>query len=79
MAGNKASEVAQVINDSKGGFYFDNQDKDLIINQIKDLIKNKEKAVETGKNARKYIVEHFSSDKILADFEKQIAQLIQSQ
>ncbi len=77
MAGNKASEVAQVIEDSKGGFYFDNQDKDLIINQIKDLIKNKEKAVEIGKNARKYIIEHFSSDKILADFEKQITQLLQ--
>jgi len=76
IAGNKQSEVAKVIDDSKGGFYFENDQLDDITNQIIELQQNKELAEATGKNARKYIIRNFSSQKILSEFKNQLEKIL---
>ena len=68
IAGNKSSEVAQVIEKSGGGFYFENNQIKEIIDQINLLHQNKKLAIETGKNAREYVILNFDKEKVLGDF-----------
>ena len=75
IAGNPASEVAEVINKSKGGYYYENDDIQSIVRQIEHLSAHPAEAQNTGKKARKYILEHFSGDKILADFVRKLTQI----
>ena len=76
IAGNPKSEVAEVIEKSQGGYYFKNDQAEAIIRQIEDLLTHPDKAQTTGKNARKYILEHFSGDKILAGFVKKLKEVL---
>jgi len=77
IAGNPASEVAEVIKKSEGGYYFNNDEKEAIIRQIEYLIAHPGKAEITGQNARKYILEHFGGDKILSDFVEKLKEVLE--
>jgi len=77
IAGNRQSEVAEVLQESKGGFYFENNQIKEIIDQINQLQQNKELATEIGKNAREYISKNFSKEALLISFEEKIKNLLE--
>ncbi|MCF6295142.1 MAG: WcaI family glycosyltransferase [Flavobacteriaceae bacterium] len=71
IIGNEFSEVKTIFEESQGGLYF-NQFSSDIIKEIDNIFENKEKANQMGKNARRYIVEKFSKEKILSNMLDQI-------
>lgn len=68
VKGNLKSEIAQVFNESEGGFYFDGKSIDEIISCIELLKSNKDLCYDVGLNANKYVAEKFSKEKILDKF-----------
>lgn len=76
VTGNLKSEVAKVFERSQGGAFFDSDELSKTVEYIKLLKNDKELARITGKNARKYIVEHFSSKVVLQNFQEKINQII---
>ncbi len=76
VTGNNKSEVAKILKDSKGGEFFESSDLKLIISFIEKLKKDVNLVDFYGKNARQYIVEHFSKDKVLKNLENKINEII---
>ncbi|MDN3664912.1 MULTISPECIES: WcaI family glycosyltransferase [Algibacter] len=68
VTGNIKSEVAMVFEDSHGGFYFDGESTNQVIDQIKILKEDKALCTKLGKGAKLYVEEKFSKDKVLNDF-----------
>jgi colanic acid biosynthesis glycosyl transferase WcaI len=76
VTGNLQSEVARVFEKSKGGYFFDSNNFDGVVQAIEKLFKDKELSREMGKDARSYIIEHFASEKVLHDFEQKVQKVI---
>jgi len=76
VTGNLTSEVAKVFKESKGGKYFDSLQYDECVEYILKIQKNSPYKVDTGHNARKYIIDKFSSTKVLDQFNRKIIELI---
>jgi len=76
VTGNLKSEVAKVFEKSEGGYFFDSDDFDKVVSSIEKLVINKLESIKMGANARKYIVEHFASSKVLTDFETKVQEVI---
>lgn len=76
ITGNINSEVYKVIQESNGGFYFENNDTQLIYNKIIELKNNPDLCISAGINARKYILENFSETSILNNFQIEIKSLL---
>jgi len=76
VTGNLDSEVAKVFEKSKGGYFFDSDDFDKTINAIENLMKDKELSLEMGENARRYIINNFSSSKVLSNFREKIEEIL---
>ena len=76
IAGNRKSEVKKVIEDSGGGFYFENHEVQKIIDTIQELKNNNTETKSIGKNARAYVKENFSSEKILPKFKENLEKLL---
>ncbi|NNC50722.1 MAG: WcaI family glycosyltransferase [Flaviramulus sp.] len=72
ITGNLKSEVATVFSDSNGGFYFDGKSMEDIINQIVLLKANKNLCLELGQNAKAYVEEKYSKNKVLSKFIREI-------
>ena len=73
VTGHCDSEVRHNLEISNGGFYFYDQNSlEQILEKIQQLIENPQKNLEIGDNARKFIIEKFSIDKILCKFEEVI-------
>lgn len=68
VTGNLKSEVATVFEDSNGGFYFDGKSIEKLVDQINLLKQNKEICFELGQNAKAYVEEKYSKDKVLDKF-----------
>ncbi len=79
ITGNLNSEVYNVIHESNGGFYFENNDIKLIYNKIIELKNNTDLCTSLGNNARKYILENFSESSILNNFQEELKSLLKSQ
>ena len=75
ITGNPKSEVKQIIEESIGGFYFQNDQLDIIIDTIRMLQVNKDKKLKIGASAKQYIIEKYSKKKILAGFLDQLNRL----
>lgn len=72
VTGHEESEVKHNFEISKGGFYFYNENKlNQIMTKIHHLIESPKDSDEIGNNARKFIVEKFSMEKILNNFESE--------
>ena len=78
VVGNPQSEVAKIVRKSKGGEFFSIKDWEGIFNFIKTLNQNRKLIELYGKNARKYVVEHFSKKKVLKNFEGKLNSLLTS-
>jgi len=76
VTGSLESEVAKVFDKSKGGYFYDSECFDEVVNSITELSLNQKKAKEMGVNARTYIVEHFSASKVLVNFELKVQEII---
>ena len=73
VTGHEESEVKHNFEISNGGFYFYNDNKlQQIMKKINHLIESPKNSVEIGNNARKFIIEKFSSDKILSTFKEKL-------
>jgi len=72
VTGNINSETAKILKESKGGFFFDSDDFENVIENMKKIINDKRLANKIGRNARKYIIKHFSYENVLAKFEKKV-------
>ncbi len=73
ITGNIKSEVASVIKKSKGGIYLQPQNYEDVTRAIQTIQNNSD---NFGKNARQYVTEHFSSDKILNQFKEKFNLLL---
>ncbi len=72
VTGHEESEVKQNFEISNGGFYFYDENKlNQIMTKINHLIESPKDSVEIGNNARKFIIEKFSMEKILNNFENE--------
>lgn len=76
VTGNLDSEVAKVFEKSDGGYFFDSENFEKVVKSIELLTFDQVKSDNMGNNARKYIIERFSSKKVLNDFENKIKDLI---
>lgn len=72
VTGNEKSEVATIFKKSNGGFYFNGELIDQIINQIEVLKSDKILCSKLGSNARLYIEQNFSKEKVLDKFINQL-------
>jgi colanic acid biosynthesis glycosyl transferase WcaI len=76
VTGYKESEVKNNFEESKGGFYFYEENSlEQIMEKIQELINNPSLYKETGKNARKFVIEKFYKENILTNFEKELAKI----
>lgn len=72
VTGHEGSEVKYNFEFSNGGFYFCDENKiNKIMTKINHLIELPINSVEIGNNARKFIIEKFSMEKILNNFENE--------
>ncbi len=78
VSGNNKSEVVKVIKESQGGKFFDSNNINAIINFIEKLRKDTYLAENYGKNARQYIIENFSKEKILKNMRDKIEEILSS-
>jgi len=77
ITGNSKSEVAKIFTSSNVGFHYNSSDYQSVIIKIKEL-KTNPKAMEIGKNARKYIVNSFSKINILKEFYAKLLEINES-
>lgn len=72
VTGNEKSEVAKVFKESLCGYYFhENSVKDILA-KIGELKNNQMLCKTLGENAKKYVIEKFSKDKVLNTFLKEL-------
>ena len=76
VTGNLKSDTAKIIKDSEGGAFFEADDLNSTVKFIEKLYKNNIFINHLGVNARKYVIENFSKEKVLGNFEKKIKEVI---
>ena len=76
ITGNLTSEVATIIKNSNSGAYFSGTDLSKVTDFVETLEKDINLGKEYGMNARKYVSEHFSKDKILKQFKTSLDSLV---
>lgn len=76
VTGHENSEVKHNFKISKGGYYYYQEDKlEKIFLKIKKLIELKGSVSDVGKNARLFVIENFSKNKVLFEYEKKLLTL----
>lgn len=76
VTGSLESEVAKVFNKSQGGYFFDSDNFNDVVQSIEKLSTDKKMAFTMGKDARTYIIEHFSATKVLSNFEEKVQEVV---
>jgi len=76
IAGNRKSEVAKIMTESNGGYYFENNEIDNIVDTIRQLKANPALRETLGRNARRFVQQNFDSQKILQNFTREIRTLL---
>lgn len=75
VTGNLKSEVAQVFQKSKGGYYLETIDPQEVVNHVEEFIKLPELSKELGKNARSFVQANYSKDMVLGNFKQQLEEI----
>ena len=68
ITGSLNSEVFTILNQSKGGKYFDSNNINTVLNFVNELILDKTLSEKYGKNARDFVSLNFSKKEILKQF-----------
>lgn len=77
VTGYKNTEVRINFEISKGGFFFyDNHKMDQIIETIKELMNNPIESKQIGINARKFVIENYSVESVLEQFQEDIERIV---
>ncbi len=76
ITGNKSSEVASIINQSEGGFYFSDDKVQTVYEKLLELKGNPSLCEQTGAKARTYVLEKFSEEMILEKFCAKIEEIV---
>jgi colanic acid biosynthesis glycosyl transferase WcaI len=76
ITGNKQSEVSRIFKDNHLEGFFSTNDLNPIVNYIKKSKTDKESKMAANEKAKNYVLEQFSEDKILNNFERKIDQLL---
>lgn len=71
IIGHKDSEVNSIFKSIDVGLFFDRYSQDVVI-QLDELSGQRIRMEEMGKNARRYVLEHFSKEKVLNNMIKKI-------
>ncbi|RED46390.1 colanic acid biosynthesis glycosyl transferase WcaI [Winogradskyella eximia] len=74
IIGNDKSEVKSIFDASKAGLYYSEYTSD-VVNGLKLITSDIEKAQKDGKEARNYVIENFSKEKILSNMLKKLKSL----
>ena len=74
IIGNDKSEVKSIFDVSKAGLYYSEYTSD-VVSGLKFITSDKEKAQKDGKEARNYVIENFSKEKILSNMLKKLKSL----
>ena len=74
IIGNDKSEVRSIFDVSKAGLYYSEYTSD-VVSGLKFITSDKEKAQKDGKEARNYVIENFSKEKILSNMLKKLKSL----
>ena len=74
IIGNDKSEVKSIFDASKAGLYYSEYTSD-VLSGLKLITSDKEKAQKDGKEARNYVIENFSKEKILSNMLKKLKSL----
>jgi colanic acid biosynthesis glycosyl transferase WcaI len=75
ITGNIKSEVCEIVNQSKGGYYFADSNVSNIYNTILELKHNPDFCKEMGESSRKFILSKFLENEVLNDFSNKIDSL----
>jgi len=75
ITGHPKSEVNQVIQDSKGGYYVVDSQVRSVLNRLEQLRTQPEMATKMGAGARSYVVQDFSKEPILQRFVQKLGEL----
>lgn len=76
VTGNPKSEVAKVIEESKGGYYLVGNSTSEIKKHLLFLMNNPDVAEEFGDNAKKYVKAYFSKIEVLDKFSNEIKNML---
>lgn len=76
ITGNEHSEVSRIFKDNDLERYFSTDDLNPILDYIKKNRTAKENNIAADEKAKNYVLEHFSEDQILNNFEREIKQLL---
>ena len=77
VVGNPRSEVAKIFGESECGRFFDRFDAEEMKGFVEEIKSNKKLRDYYGTNARKYVVEKFSREKVLNRFRERIEALLE--
>lgn len=77
ITGNLKSEVSTIINNSQAGKYFETDSIGNILEFVEKIKSDKKLQLKYGKNARKFVIEHYSKTKILNQFKETFINLAQ--
>lgn len=75
ITGNSKSEVKQIFEESQGGYYFQNDQLDEIIEVVKNLKQNEELCDTLGHKAKQYILDRYSKEQVLNGFINELSKL----
>lgn len=78
VTGSLESEVAITFDKAQCGYFFDSEAFDSVIDAINEFASDKQRVEMMGRNARTYVIEHFSATKVLANFAHKVDEVIQS-
>ncbi len=73
---NEGSKLYNVIESAGCGIITEPEDAKQIVDAIEYVYNNREKGIEKGRKGREYVIRHFSKDRVLEDFEKNIMKVI---
>jgi colanic acid biosynthesis glycosyl transferase WcaI len=78
VTGHEDSEIKINFENSQGGYYFHENTIEVIKRCILYLKNNPENSNEVGIAARNFVIEHFSREKVLSEFQLKIEQSVQN-
>jgi colanic acid biosynthesis glycosyl transferase WcaI len=78
VTGHEDSEIKINFENSQGGYYFHENTIEVIKRSILHLKNNPKNSNEVGIAARNFVIEHFSYEKVLSEFQLKIEQSVKN-
>ncbi len=76
VTGNFKSEVATIYKESNGGYFFEGDSVDQVVQCVKNIQSNIKLSQQLGESAKNYVTSKFSKSKVLTLFEEKLKKII---